>query len=97
MAATILLAVILCFTYAARAKRGRSTLYSPRRDGVSGALSAALREAEMINGYSPALQEEPNVHLRPIARITPVKYQDAINEIPANFTQGRVVQLILQA
>ncbi len=95
MAATILLAIILGFTYAARAKRGRNTLYSPGRDGVSGALSAALRDAEMINGYSPALVEDSNVHLRPIARITPVKYQDAMNDITANFTQGRVVSIDL--
>lgn len=95
MAATILLAVILGLTYAAWAQRGRNTLYSPRQDGVSAALSAALREAEMINVYSPALQEDPSVHLRPIARIAPVKYQDAMREITAHFTQGRVVSIDL--
>jgi FtsZ-interacting cell division protein YlmF len=49
----------------------------------------------MINAYSPALQEDPSVHLKPIARIAPVKYQDAMHEITAYFTQGRVVSIDL--
>ena len=61
----------------------------------SGGQSAALREAELINGYNPALQVDPSVHLRPIARISPIKYQDAMHEITAYFSQGRVVSIDL--
>lgn len=58
MAAAVLLALILGFIYAARTQIGRTTFSSPRRDGVSATLSATLREAEMINAYSPALKSE---------------------------------------
>jgi SepF-like predicted cell division protein (DUF552 family) len=95
MAAAVLLALILGFIYAARAQISRTTLSSPGRDGVSAALSVALREAETINAYSPALQQDPSVHLRPIARISPVTYQGAMQEITTQFTQGRIVSIDL--
>ena len=95
VACAILLTGILGITYAAWAQRGHNRLYSPSQDRSSAALSTALREAELINGYNPALQVDPSVHLRPIARISPVKYQDAMHEITAYFTQGRVVSIDL--
>lgn len=95
MASAILLTGILGLTYVALTRRGQSRLYSPSQDSGSAALLAALHEAELINAYSPALQADPNVHLRPIARIAPVKYKDAVHEIPAHFTQGQVVSIDL--
>jgi FtsZ-interacting cell division protein YlmF len=93
MACSILLAVILGLTYAARIQRGRRKLYSPNQDRASAALSAALREAELINGYSPAFRDDPTVHLKPIARIAPENSQEAMHELTKYFTQGRVVSI----
>ena len=58
-------------------------------------LSAALREAESINAYNPALSTDLSVHMAPITRIAPVKYEEAVNQIPLYFTQGRVVSVDL--
>jgi FtsZ-interacting cell division protein YlmF len=95
MACSVVLAGILGLTYTVRARRGRKRLYSPSQDSASAALSASLHEAEQINAYSPALQEDPSVHFRPIARIAPASYQEAIHELTRYFTQGRVVSIDL--
>lgn len=95
MACAVLLAGVLGLTYAIRARRGRREFYFPNRDRASAALSASLHEAELINSYSPTLQQDPSVHLRPIARIAPANYQEAILEITKYFTQGRVVSIDL--
>jgi FtsZ-interacting cell division protein YlmF len=95
MAGAILLAAILGLSYAARTHRARNRPYSLGQDRSLFALSDALREAEIINAYSPAFETDPSVHLRPIARIAPVRYQEAVHEIAAHFTQGRVVSIDL--
>jgi FtsZ-interacting cell division protein YlmF len=95
MACSILLAGIVVFTYAALIRRNRRKLYPPNHDRASAALSAALREAELINGYSPAFRDDPTVHLKPIARIAPLDPQEAMHELTKYFTQGRVVSIDL--
>src|ERR1700685_4220055 len=64
-------------------------------DKGSAALSAALREAEIINAYRTDLPSDPRVHLGPIMRITPVRYQDGVNEIPRHFSKAQVVSVDL--
>jgi FtsZ-interacting cell division protein YlmF len=95
MASSILLAVILGITYVARTRRVRRKLYSPHQARASVDLSTALREAELINGYSPAFQDDPTAHLKPIARIAPESSQEAMHEITKYFAQGRVVSIDL--
>lgn len=95
MACAVLLTGILGLTYLIRARRGQNKLYSPNQDRAFAALSASLHEAELINGYSPALQTDPSVHLKPIARIAPTNYQEAILELTRYFPQGRVVSIDL--
>lgn len=95
MAGVILLAGILGLSYVARTHRARNRIYTLGQDRAPAALSAALREAEIINAYSPALEADPGVHLKPIARIAPVRYQEAVHEIAAHFTQGHVVSIDL--
>jgi len=94
MAFAVLVAGIAGLGYAARARTVGSR-YNFTSERESASLSAALREAESINAYSPALQADPRVHLRPIARISPTKYREALNEIPEYFAEGRVVSVDL--
>ena len=90
----VLLASIVGLGYAARARTvGSRHPFNSEKGSVS--LWAALREAESINAYSPALSTDLSVHLAPIARIAPAKYQDAVNQIPLCFDQGRVVSVDL--
>jgi FtsZ-interacting cell division protein YlmF len=94
MTFAVLLAGIVGLGYAARARTvGSRRPYNSEKWSVS--LSAALREAESINAYSPALSTDLSVHLAPIARVAPVKYEDAVNQIPLYFAQGRVVSVDL--
>jgi FtsZ-interacting cell division protein YlmF len=95
MASAVLLAGVLGLAYAIWARRGRKNIYFPNRDKASAALSASLHEAELINSYSPATPQDPSVHLRPIARIAPTNYQEAILELTRYFTQGLVVSIDL--
>jgi hypothetical protein len=64
-------------------------------DKGSSTLSAALREAESINAYRTDFPCDSRVHLRPIVRITPARYQDGVNEIPRRFGEGHVVSVDL--
>jgi FtsZ-interacting cell division protein YlmF len=94
MVFAVLLAGILWLGYAARARTVRSrNPFNSEKGSVS--LSAALREAESINAYSPALSADLSVHLAPIARIAPLKYEDAVDQIPLYFAQGHVVSVDL--
>jgi FtsZ-interacting cell division protein YlmF len=95
MAFAVLLAGILGFAYAIWARRDRRRLYFPNQDRASSALSASLHEAELINSYNPAIQQDPSVHLRPIARIAPANYQESVREFTRYFTQGLVVSIDL--
>jgi FtsZ-interacting cell division protein YlmF len=92
------MAVLLAGAVSLRFVKGpRSTTYRPPAISEKGnvALSAALREAEIINAYKAGLPSDPNVHLVPIVRITPARYQDGVNEIPRHFCKGRVVSVDL--
>ena len=71
--------------------QGRSTVTTIVR--ASGALSAALREAEKVNGFRVGLSYNPAVHLRPVIRIHPNSYQDGVAEIPRHFSSGHVVSV----
>jgi FtsZ-interacting cell division protein YlmF len=94
MACAVLLAGILGLVYVL-AGSSRQRFYPLNQGSASATLSASLHEAELINSYNPSLQEDPSVHLRPIARITPSNYQGAIRELTEFFTQGRVVSVDL--
>jgi len=78
-------------------KRTRSVTskHSPILDKGSVVLSATLREAEIINAYRTDLPGGPRVHLGPIVRITPAKYQDGVNDIPRHLSKGHVVSVDL--
>ena len=95
MAFAVLLAGILALVFATRTNRSENRHDPLFQDKGSATLSSALREAELVNAYSPALQADLSVHLRPIARISPTKYRDAVSEIPMYFTEGHVVSVDL--
>jgi len=85
-------AVSLLFAKGIRGVRNKHPLVL---DKGSAALSAALREAEILNAYRTDLPSDPRVHLGPITRIAPVRYQDGVNEIPRHFSKGQVVSVDL--
>lgn len=95
MACAVLPAGILALTYLARTNRSRIGYHVSAQESGSTALSSAISQAESVNGYSTSIQAEPGVHLRPVARMAPASYRDAITEIPIYFTQGRVVSIDL--
>jgi FtsZ-interacting cell division protein YlmF len=94
MAIAVLLAGAVGLRFA---KVPRAASYRPpvNSEKESAALLAALREAEIINAYSPDLPSDPSVHLASIVRITPARYQDGVNEIPKHFCKGSVVSVDL--
>jgi hypothetical protein len=94
MAVAILSAGAVGLLFAKRT-RGVANKHPLILDKGSAALCAALREAEVINAYRTDLPSDPRVHLGPIMRITPVRYQDGVNEIPRHFSKGHVVSVDL--
>jgi FtsZ-interacting cell division protein YlmF len=94
MAVAVLSAGAVSLLFAKRI-RGVTSKHPLLLDKGSAALSAALREAEILNAYRTDLPSDPRVHLGPIMRIAPVRYQDGVNEIPQHFSKGHVVSVDL--
>lgn len=94
MAVAVLPAGAVTLLFAKRI-RGVTNKHPLILDKGSAALSAALREAEIINAYRTDLPIDPRVHLGPVMRMTPVSYQDGVNEIPRHFSKGLVVSVDL--
>ena len=92
MTIAVLSAVTLLF---AKRTRGVTNKHPLILDKGSTTLSAALREAEIINAYRIGLRSDPKVHLGPVMRITRIGYQDGVNEIPRHFSKGQVVSVDL--
>lgn len=94
MAIAVLTAGVISLRFARGTPNGvnRNSYIS---DKGSAALLAALREAESINAYRTHLATDPSIHLSPIVRITPGKYQDGVNDIPRYFSEGHVVSVDL--
>ena len=94
MAIAVLSAGVVFFLFGKRTRSvtSKRPLIS---DKGSVALSAALREAEIINAYRTDLPNDLRVHLGPIARITPTRYQDGVTEIPRHLSKGHVVSVDL--
>jgi hypothetical protein len=61
----------------------------------SSVLLTALRGAESANAYQVASSTGPMLHLKPVIRLRPVRYQDGVIEIPKNFQVGYVVSVDL--
>jgi hypothetical protein len=94
----LLLAVLLATLAVARATGvRRSDRYSssfvpvPMRD----LLQDALKSAESANAYKAGSAGDPSIHLKPMARIAPVRYGDGVLEIPHYFNDGYVVSVDL--
>lgn len=94
MAIAVVSAGVISFRFA-KAARGAGKTYPNHPEQGSAALSAALREAESINAYRTGLPSDPSVHLGPVVRIAPTKYQDGVNQIPQHFSNGHVVSVDL--
>lgn len=94
MTLAILLLVGIALQLARRTSRVRqgSPLQGERSSSV---LLSALREAESTNAYQVASPTGPMLHLKPVVRLSPVKYQDGVIEIPRNFHAGYVVSVDL--
>jgi FtsZ-interacting cell division protein YlmF len=58
-------------------------------------LRNALESAERINAYDVSLLSDPQIHLREVVRLVPIKYQDGAIEIPRHYLGGAVVSVDL--
>lgn len=95
MALAALLVGTISLAAIVRTRHSRSRYEPLIQDRGLAALSSAIHDAELINVYNPGLPSDPTVHLKPIARIKPAKYQDAVHQIPECFSQRCVVSLDL--
>lgn len=94
MAIAVLTAGVICLRFA-RGTFSGGNRNSHLSDKGSTGLSTALREAESINAYRTNLPTDPRIHLSPIVRITPGRYQDGVNDILRYFSEGHVVSVDL--
>lgn len=93
MLAIALLSAAVIFSWAVTKGYRRHDRIGAAIPRGSAALSAALREAEKVNGFRAGLLCDPMVHLRPVIRISPNTYQDGVAEIPRLFSGGHVVSV----
>jgi FtsZ-interacting cell division protein YlmF len=97
---TLVLAITLVSAAAISLRFSRGALNvtngrAPSAVRGSTSLSAALREAEVVNAYRVDLPSDLGIHVGPVSRITPVGYQDGVKEIPRYFNKGYVVSVDL--
>jgi FtsZ-interacting cell division protein YlmF len=94
MVIAVVSAGVVSLRFAKGVRRAGNT-YPNHSERGSAALSAALREAELVNAYRTGLPSDPSVHLGPVVRIAPTTYQDGVNQIPRHFSDGHVVSVDL--